>query len=287
MECGDTAGEELLQNNVLCGNCIRVLSSLPDNSVDLVVADPPYNISGGGSLEFDGTWESDSGNEHNGSWEKVDEEWDDMSEEEYLKFSKAWLEEVHRVLKPNGSLFLFGTYHHVGEVLSVADSYEVLNEIIWFKRDAMPNVTCSRVTASHENIYWLTPDNDDSYYFDYETAKEIGLADGRLNEADKQLRSVWDIPKTKLGFEQEIGHPTQKPLRVLEPIINIWSESGDVVLDPFCGSGSTLVASDVNGREFLGIEQDEEWVKKSREYLEVVSEKPEPVAAISSGSVDE
>lgn len=258
------------------------MAELPRDSVDLAIADPPYNISGGSDLVFNGTWENDDGGEYKGGWEKVDEEWDDMSDEEYSRFSERWLSELHRVLKPDGSLFLFGTYHHVNEVLSVADSFDVLNEIIWYKRDAMPNVTCSRVTASHENIYWLTPRNDEGCYFNYEEAKKMGLSDDRLNEKDKQMRSVWDISKTKLGDEREVGHPTQKTLKVLEPIIRVWSEPGDVVLDPFAGSGSSLVSAKINDRRYIGIEADVEWVEKAREFVDRVSEKPDAVRKVSA-----
>lgn len=273
--------ESVTNNQVIQGNCITEMAKISSDSIDLVIADPPYNLSGGSGLEFDGTWENDDGGEYKGEWKTVDEDWDDMSDKEYSQFSNRWLSELHRVLKPNGSLFIFGTYHHVNEVLSVADSFEVLNEIIWYKRDAMPNVTCSRVTASHENVYWMTPDNDHGYYFDYDEAKRIGLSDDRLNEKDKQLRSVWDIPKTKLGAEKEVGHPTQKPLKLMEPIIRIWSKPGDVVLDPFSGSGSSLVASNINDRQYIGIEMDSEWVEKSRDFISRVSEKPEKVSKIS------
>jgi len=171
-------------NTIIHGDCINELQSLPANSVDLIIADPPYNITTESGISFDGTWDNDDGGEYKGEWASVSEEWDEMSPRQYRQFTSEWLDAAQHALRPDGSLLLFSTYHHAATVLTQATAFTVCNEIIWYKRDAMPNVTCSRVTASHENIYWLTPNNDASYYFDYDTAKQFGLCeqDRKLNE---------------------------------------------------------------------------------------------------------
>lgn len=264
---------ESLHNQVVKGECVNVLSKLPDDTVDCVVADPPYNLSKGGTL----SWSEKS-------FEKTDEDWDDMGWDEYQAFTRAWIREAKRVLKPSGSIWTFGSYHNIGlvNVAYLNLGIEKLNEIVWFKRNAFPNMTGSRFTASHENILWGTPrqggDSGD-YTFNYQETRDWPCESSPVSEENKQLRSVWNIPTNKSQIEQEYDHPTQKPLRVLERIIRASTTENDTVLDPFAGSGSTLVSAKLNNRNWIGIEREEQYVETAREFVRSVVRKPDSVVA--------
>lgn len=264
-------------NNVITDDLRTVIPHIPHNSIDFVIADPPYNLSESNSLSFDSG--SDDDGRMGGDWEQTNESWDVMADDEYKKFTVQWLKAIKRVLKPDGNICVFGTYHNihtVGEVLTRL-GYDILNEIVWFKRNAMPNLQCNRFTASHESILWATPSEDDDYYFDYDETKAWPCNAGDITESDKQVRSVWDIPNNKTKVEQEYEHPTQKPLRVLTRLVRALSDEGDVVLDPFAGSGSSLVAANVNNRTPIGIEKEVEYADTAREYLRSVNSVPEAV----------
>ena len=257
-------------NTVQLMDCISGMRTLPDNSVDIVIADPPYNASKGNSWTWDS---SESLPGFGGDWSKIMAKWDDMPLAEYTAMTKAWLEQVKRVTRPTGSIWVHGTYHNAGiinffmQILQI----EIINEVVWYKRNSFPNLSGRRLTASHETIIWAhSGTGERNYHFDYEAAKAIGDPEG-LNKAGKQLRTVWDIPNNKSRQELAHGkHPAQKPLRLLRRMLEISARPGDTVLAPFTGSGSECVAAQEMGMKFLGFENDASYVELSRRRLGTV-----------------
>lgn len=245
-------------------NCILGMKKLPDNSVDIIVADPPYNLSKGNSLIWDNSVELSG---MGGNWHKVMEVWDNMTFNDYWNFTEQWLTEAKRILKPTGSMWIFGSYHNIGiiNVLCQKLEIEIINEIIWFKRNAFPNLSGRRLTASHETIIWgHVGKSKRQYYFDYEYSKNGNFDGDNLKNAGKQMRTVWDIPNNKDKSELNwCDHPTQKPLKILKRIIRLSSKPGDILLTPFSGSGSECVAAKMLGRNYIGFETDANYYKSS------------------------
>lgn len=245
-------------NTIINGECVAEMKNMPDSCVDLIIADPPYNLSKGGAWKWDNSVELKG---MGGNWNKVMQEWDDYSFEAYMAFTKEWLAEAKRVLKPTGSMWIFGTYHNIGviNVMCQMLGIEIINEVIWYKRNAFPNLAGRRLTASHETILWCNKGSKKrEYYFDYEYSKVGDFSYDRLKTPEKQMRTVWDIPNNKEKSELIYGkHPTQKPVRILKRMIKLSSRSGDIVLAPFSGSGSECVSAKMTGRKYIGIETDE------------------------------
>ena len=275
-----------LVNTVQQGNCIEKMSELPDDSVDLVIADPPYNLSKGN----DWAWENNADLEgFGGEWAKTMENWDEMPLSDYFAFSNEWLTEAKRVLKPTGSIWTFGSYHNIGVVNVVHQmiGIEMINEIIWYKRNAFPNLSGRRFTASHETLIWGHTGDEDhrEYKFNYEDVKAMNFPEDNLNEEDKQVRTVWDIPNNKSPEELEHSdHPTQKPLRVLERLVLSSTDKGDLCLVPFCGSGSACVSAKLNDRDYLGYEIEQEYVEMAEKRLDNATEKPKQLRGPNSAA---
>lgn len=253
------------------------MAELPPNSVDLVIADPPYNLSKGANWSWGNNADLDG---FGGEWDKTMEHWDDMSLQEYSEFTEAWLSEVKRILKPTGSVWTFGSYHNIGivNVIYQKTGVEIINEIIWFKRNAFPNLSGRRFTASHETLLWghVGGPNGREYTFNYELIKSRSFPEDTINEEDKQVRTVWDIPNNKSPDELDFGkHPTQKPLRVLERLVLSSSKEGDLCMAPFAGSGSACVSAKLNNRDYLGFEVEPEYVELAQKRLENAEEKPD------------
>ena len=255
---------ESLVNVILNEDCIAGMAKLPDNCVDLIVADPPYNLSKGGAWKWDNSIKLEG---MGGNWNKVMQNWDDMPFEEYMQFTELWLMQAQRVLKPTGSMWIFGTYHNIGIINVICQKLgiEIINEVIWYKRNAFPNLSGRRLTASHETILWCNKGGKKrEYYFDYEFSKKGVFPGDELKAAGKQMRTVWDIPNNKKREESKHGkHPTQKPLRVLDRMIRLSSKKGDLVMTPFSGSGSECVAAKITERKYLGFETDKEYFDMS------------------------
>lgn len=254
--------DEGFLNQIYKKNCIDGMKVLPDDSVDLIVADPPYNLSKSKKLKMRNT---DKLEGFGGDWDITDENWDKMTLDEYVQFTKEWVAECKRILKPTGSIWVFGSYHNIGLVNYVFQELdiEILNEIIWYKRNAFPNLTGRRFTASHESILWGHKGNEKNrkYYFNYEASRDNDYPEDGLKKQGKQMRSVWDIPNNKKKDELKHGkHPTQKPERILKRMIELTSKEGDLVLDPFMGSGATAVVSKLLGRDYIGFELDEKYI---------------------------
>ncbi len=256
-------------NHVYKMDCIEGMTSLPDNSVDLIIADPPYNLSKGGNWSWDNSVVLKG---LGGNWNKVMESWDAMPLEEYWKFTLAWISEAKRILKPSGSMWIFGTYHNIGIINVVCQmlEIEIINEVVWFKRNSFPNLSGRRLTASHETLLWChSGGKKRQYYFDYDYSKNGVFQSDLIKKPGKQMRTVWDVPNNKTKVELKFGkHPTQKPLRLLERIVGLTSKEGDLMLTPFCGSGSECVAAKIAGRDYIGFEIEDEYVELAEKRLE-------------------
>lgn len=256
-------------NTIINGDCIFEMRKMPDSCVDLIIADPPYNLSKGGIWKWDNSIELQG---MGGNWNKVMQEWDNYSFEAYMVFTKEWLTEAKRIVKPTGSMWIFGTYHNIGiiNVLCQILEIEIINEVIWYKRNAFPNLAGRRLTASHETILWCNKGTKKrEYYFNYEYSKTGDFSYDSLKTPNKQMRTVWDISNNKEKSELEHGkHPTQKPIRIMKRIIKLSSKSGDLVFTPFAGAGSECVAAKMTGRNYIGIEIDESYCTLAKNRLD-------------------
>lgn len=234
------------------GDCIETLNSLPVESVDLIFADPPYNLSNGGTSVHAGKRVSVD----KGDWDKS------AGPKEDFEFHLDWIAACQRVLKKNGTIWISGTYHSIyacGYALQLLD-FRILNDIAWFKPNAAPNLGCRMFTASHETIIWAAKSKKSKHVFNYKEMREGDFPSDSLKKPGKQMRSVWSMT-TPAKAEKLFGkHPTQKPLTLLDRIILSSSNPGDLVLDPFAGSATTGVAALSNGRKFVGIDSSEEYL---------------------------
>ena len=256
-----TKGADALPlNNILAGDCIEVMNSLPKGSVDLIFADPPYNLQLRGDLH----------RPDNSKVDAVDDEWDQFeSFKIYDQFTKAWLKAARRLLKPNGAIWVIGSYHNIFRVGAELQNqgYWILNDVVWRKSNPMPNFRGKRFTNAHETMIWAGKDESSKYTFNYEALKA-------LNEGI-QMRSDWVLPICT-GHERlkddagDKAHPTQKPESLLHRILVGSTNPGDVVLDPFFGTGTTGAVAKMLGREFIGIEREEAYRKVAAKRISKV-----------------
>jgi site-specific DNA-methyltransferase (adenine-specific) len=246
-------------------DCVQAMRQLPDHSFDLVLADPPYNLSKGNKWAWNASVKLPG---FGGQWNKVMETWDNMSLVEYWNFTGCWLIEAKRLLKDTGSIWVFGTYHNIGviNVLFQILGIEIINEIIWYKRNAFPNLSGRRFTASHETLLWgHVGGKKRKYFFDYKKMKDSYFPEEPTKKAGKQMRTVWNIPNNKTRDEIKFGkHPTQKPLTLVNRIILATSRPGDLCLMPFAGAGSECVSAKQLQRRFVAFEND-------RKYLDITN----------------
>jgi modification methylase len=252
----DPAGT-LPRNQILAGDCIEVMASLPAASVDLVFADPPYNLQLKGELH----------RPDNSRVDAVDDAWDRFSSfADYDRFTRDWLAAARRVLKPHGAIWVIGSYHNIYRVgAAMQDAgFWLLNDVIWRKSNPMPNFRGKRLTNAHETLIWASRDEAARYTFNYEALK--ALNDG------VQMRSDWVLPlctgherlKDATGGK---AHPTQKPEALLHRVLVATTNPGDVVLDPFFGTGTTGAVARMLGRDFVGIEREAAYREAAAERL--------------------
>ena len=245
-------------NKLYLGDALNILndkSKIEDNSIQLIFADPPYNLSGNG-LKL-------TNNKTGGDYFMVNEEWDKMSDEEYMSFTNEWIKASKRVLKQNGSIFICCSYHNIGECTMGLknNGFKINNIITWQKTNAMPNLTRRVLTHSTEFVIWAVKGK--GWIFNYEVLKDLNpekTKDGKK----KQLRDVWQIPlcQGKEGLKDENNkalHPTQKPQELLKRIILGFSNEGDIVLDPFAGSVTTPYVAKKYNRYYIAIEKEEKY----------------------------
>ena len=255
-------------NCILNLDCVLGMKRLPENCVDLIIADPPYNLSDSGNWVWNGSLKSMG---MGGNWKITHENWDNMSLKDYFEFSLAWLTETKRILKPTGSMWIFGTYHNMGVINVVCQmlGIEIINEVIWYKRNSFPNLSGRRLTASHENILWAHSGGKiRDYYFNYDYSKNGDFYDDKLKVSGKQMRTVWDLTNNKKTDELKYGkHPTQKPIKILTRLIKLSSHQGDIVLTPFAGTGSECVAAKMTDRRYIGFEIESDYCKIAQKRL--------------------
>lgn len=247
------------------GDTFHKLVELPDESIDFVFADPPYHLSNGGFSVSSGHAVSVD----KGEWDKsagLDADFD---------FHHRWLTEVRRVLKKDGSIVVSGTYHSIYRCGFAAEQagYRILNEIVWYKPNAAPNLAGRNLAASHETLIWASREKSSKHVFNYSAMKEFEDSKDFIKKPGKQMRDVWAISTTRPSEKVHGKHPTQKPLALLERIILAFTHPGSVVLDPFAGSSTTGVAALMHGRNYIGIEREVEYIDLSRKrLLEVMGE---------------
>jgi site-specific DNA-methyltransferase (adenine-specific) len=249
-------GVHLMQQDAFEG-----LSQLSDNSFDLAICDPPYGAASKKNWNYD---KSKNINGFGGDWSLNSEAWDLLSSNENFLMTFKWMNELKRIVKPTGSIWIHATYHNAGFVNVVCQllGIEIINEVAWYKRNAFPNLSKRRITASHETIYWVHTGDEKNrnYRFNYDDVKKATFKGDNLKEADKQLRTVWDIPNNKTKQELELGkHPTQKPLRVSDRLMMVSGLKGGKLLVPFLGSGTEVIAGLNYGMECTGFEIEEEY----------------------------
>jgi site-specific DNA-methyltransferase (adenine-specific) len=236
-------------------NCLEVLSELSENSVDMIFADPPYFLSNGGFTVHAGRRVS----VNKGDWDKSN------GLEKDFNFHLEWIKAAKRVLKPNGTIWISGTYHSIyqcGFALQLA-GYHILNDIVWFKPNASPNLSCRYFTASHETLIWAKKDKKAKHTFNYELMKNSNWSEDFLKKPNSQMRSVWAI-NTPKAIEKKFGkHPAQKPEDLLKRVVLASTKKGDLILDPFTGSSTTGIVAYLLGRMFIGIDIEKKYVDLS------------------------
>lgn len=236
---------------LLKGNCIEILNQARENSVDMIFADPPYFLSNGGITCHAGKMVS----VNKGKWDKS------KGVAENHKFTLEWLKACQRVLKPNGTIWVSGTTHIIYSVGFAMQElgYKILNDIIWYKRNAPPNLSCRYFTHSTEIVLWAAKNEKSKHYFDYQLMK-------KMNQG-KQMRNVWEISAPPAEEKKFGKHPTQKPVELLKRIILASTKEGDLVLDPFCGSSTTGIAAVLLNRKYVGIDLEDEYLAVSVKRL--------------------
>ena len=249
---------DLPVGRILSGDCIEAMRSLPTASVDMVFADPPYNLQLGGDLNRPDGSHVDAVNDH---WDKFD------SFAAYDAFSRAWLTEARRVLKPNGSLWVIGSYHNIFRLGAMLQDmgFWILNDIVWRKANPMPNFKGTRFTNAHETLIWASTGEKAKYTFNYRAMKT-------LND-ELQMRSDWVLPicggQERLKKGGAKVHPTQKPEALLYRVMLATTNKGDVVLDPFFGTGTTGAVAKRLGRQWIGCERESGYRDAALERIEL------------------
>ena len=247
-------------NKIIKGDCIENLKKLPDESVDLIFADPPYFMQTEGELH----------RTNGAKFQGVEDEWDKFSDyREYDEFCTAWLKECKRVMKKNSSIWVIGSFQNIYRIGYIMQNlgFWILNDVIWSKPNAVPNFGGTRFQNSHETLLWCAKSKDAKYIFNYKTMKHLNNG--------KQEKSVWNIGicigneriKDKEGKKV---HSTQKPEKLLYNVIISSSRPGDIVLDPFFGTGTTGAMAKLTGRNYIGIEREEEYINVAQERIDRV-----------------
>ena len=250
-------------NKIICGDSLELLKEIPDGSVDLIFADPPYNLQLNGELYRPDQSKVDA----------VTDEWDKFdSFKDYDNFCEKWLKECYRVLKDTGSIWVIGSYHNIFRVgyLMQNIGYWLLNDVVWIKTNPMPNFKGTRFNNAHETLIWATKSKDTKYTFHYHSLK-------CMND-DLQMRSDWYIPicqgNERIKVDGKKAHTTQKPIELLYRIILATSNYGDIILDPFCGSGTTAAVAKKLGRNYITFD-------KEQFYVDVVTERINNITPIA------
>ena len=259
-------------NRIIQGDCIKILKSFPDKSIDLIFADPPYNLQLKKQLN----------RPDNTKVSAVNDYWDKFSSlSEYDNFTFRWLEQAKRVLKDNGTIWVIGSYHNIFRVGTKLQDlgYWILNDVIWSKTNPMPNFKGTRFTNAHETLIWASKNENSKYTFNYNAMKSLN--------GDLQMRSDWNLPLCSGNERLKVNgiklHSTQKPEALLSRIILSSSNVGDIVLDPFLGTGTTASIAKRYSRNWVGIEKDSDYIKEAQKRIDkTVKMKPEDLQITKS-----
>jgi DNA modification methylase len=250
-------------NTIIQGDCIEELKKLSDNSIDLIFADPPYNMQLENALYRPNNTKVDG----------VDDEWDKFgSFSEYDDFCTAWLKECRRILKDTGTIWVIGSYHNIFRVGTIMLNlgYWILNDVTWYKTNPMPNFMGTRFTNATETLLWCSKSKElKKYTFNHKSMKKYN--------GDKQMTSVWQIglcigEERLKGKDGKKAHSTQKPEELLKRVILSTTKQGDIVLDPFFGTGTTGAVAKKLKRSFLGIEREPEYIKLAKNRIANIKE---------------
>ncbi len=245
--------------------CLDILAEIPEESINMIFVDPPYFLS-------NGTFTCQSGKRvsvKKGEWDLGNGLRDNFN------FHLGWIKACRRVLKPNGTIWISGTYHSIyqcGFVLQI-NKFHILNDIAWFKPNASPNLSCRYFTASHETLIWAIKDKKYKHTFNYELMKNSIWKDDFIKKPGSQMRSVWTINTPGKEERKHGKHPTQKPIELLKRVILASTEKGNIILDPFTGSSTTGLAAYFYGRDFIGIDTSQEYLDLSIKRFEDMNAK--------------
>ena len=264
---------------LLKGDCIEILNQARENSVDAIFADPPYFLSNGGITCHAGKMVS----VNKGKWDKS------RGVKENHQFTFDWLRACQRVLKPDGTIWVSGTTHIIYSVGYAMQElgYKILNDIVWYKRNAPPNLSCRYFTHSTEIVLWAAKNKKSKHYFNYKLMKDLNKGKQMrnvwgLDVSDKETPpKVWEISAPPASEKKFGKHPTQKPIGLLNRIILASTKEGDLVLDPFCGSSTTGVTAVLSKRKYVGIELEDSYLKLSRNRLESTLQKLNEMRSLS------
>jgi modification methylase len=263
----ETKGEALAVDRIIKGDCIEAMAALPDACIDMIFADPPYNLQLGGDLF----------RPEGGRVDAVDNDWDKFDTfAAYDRFTQAWLAEAHRILKPNGTIWVIGSYHNIFRVgTAIQDGgFWILNDVVWCKSNPMPNFKGTRFTNAHETLIWASKGEKSKYTFNYRAMKT-------LND-ELQMRSDWTFPicggQERLKRNGVKAHPTQKPEALLYRILLACTKPGDVILDPFFGTGTTGAVAKRLQRHWIGVERE-------ASYIEVATDRIAATLALDESAV--
>lgn len=244
------------------GNSIELIKELPENSVDMIFADPPYMLSNDGFTVQSGKKAS----VNKGNWDKS------QGLKKDFEFHLGWIQAAKRILKPEGTIWITGTHHSIyqcGFALQVT-KFHILNEIAWYKPSHQPNFSKRALTASHESVIWAKKEKSSKHIFNYEVLKNLNPETDILKKPNNQMHSVWVI-NTPSKEEIKYGrHPAQKPLELLDRVIMASTEPGDLIFDPFCGSGTTGVSANIHGRSFIGIDMEREYLDLTIKRIQAI-----------------
>jgi len=253
-----------LPPQLIHADVLEALRGIPNESIDFIFADPPYFLSNDGFTVKSGKAVS----VNKGAWDKS------FGFDSETEFHEAWIADCLRVLKPNGTIAISGTYHSIykcGFLLQKLGC-RIINDIAWFKPNGAPALAGRNFTASHETILWASKGKKAKHVFNYSISKNWDVENDKLYSKGKQMRSVWSIPSTPKREKLEGNHPTQKPLELLKRLVAMCTNEGDTVLDPFCGSGTTGVACVLLNRNFIGIDLDQSYLDLSAKRMKAVNE---------------
>ncbi|MCZ0933413.1 MAG: DNA methyltransferase, partial [Oligoflexia bacterium] len=252
------------KNKLIHGDSIKILKLIPDGSVDCCITDPPYNISGYDHKKEIGWYKSNKIWTKVKKFNKINEEWDKFSDLSYSDFTYEWISQIKRIVKPNGNIAIFGSLHNIYKIGAILEELDlkIINSIIWFKRNAFPNITQRMFCESTEQIIWATNNSKKyakNWTFNYNVMKELNNM--------KQMRNMWDIPNTPKS-EKEFGKfPAQKSEKVLDRLVKALTNEGDIIIDPFLGSGTTAVATKKNDRHYIGIDNNKDYLGIAKKRL--------------------